>query len=210
MFTVDWFSAKIPQWEKTLKDYYNKDNVRVLEIGSYEGRSSLYICNKILTGKNVKLTCVDRWDTDIELKEIMGDVIYNRLKDDTVYNLFKSNLKEHIANGKVEIIRGKSVEKLPELLIEIDKNKREYYDFIYVDGSHNAKNCLVDSILAFELLKVGGILIFDDYLWSMFLEEEKNPKIAIDSFLKVYKQRYEIIYSGYQVHIKKLNEPHWI
>ena len=39
-------------------------------------------------------------------------------------------------------------------------------DFIYVDGSHQAHDVLCDAILSFKLLRVGGIVCFDDYLWG--------------------------------------------
>lgn len=39
------------------------------------------------------------------------------------------------------------------------------FDFIYVDGLHLSQDVLYDALLSFDLLKVGGILIFDDYLW---------------------------------------------
>lgn len=54
-------------------------------------------------------------------------------------------------------------------------------------------------------------MAFDDYGWTVgkqkgFDDEVMRPKLAIDSFLSVYKGRYEIIHHGYQVHIKKTKE----
>jgi predicted O-methyltransferase YrrM len=39
---------------------------------------------------------------------------------------------------------------------------KEYFDLIYVDGSHHTDDVIVDAIKSFELLKIGGIIIFDD------------------------------------------------
>ena len=36
------------------------------------------------------------------------------------------------------------------------------YDIIYIDGSHEARDVLEDAVLAYRLLKIGGLLIFDD------------------------------------------------
>jgi predicted O-methyltransferase YrrM len=35
------------------------------------------------------------------------------------------------------------------------------YDFIYIDGSHVSKDVLVDAVFAWELLKPGGVVIFE-------------------------------------------------
>ena len=39
----------------------------------------------------------------------------------------------------------------------------EKYNLIYNDGSHHSDDVIVDAFKAFEMLKVGGIMIFDDY-----------------------------------------------
>ncbi|MCM8831198.1 MAG: class I SAM-dependent methyltransferase [Candidatus Omnitrophica bacterium] len=44
-------------------------------------------------------------------------------------------------------------------------------------GNHNAPSVLMDAVLCWPLLKNGGILIFDDYLWKINkLPEEERPK----------------------------------
>ena len=48
------------------------------------------------------------------------------------------------------------------------------FDLIYIDGSHTAADVLTDAVLAFQLLRVGGVMIFDDYLWSM------EPALSVD------------------------------
>ena len=66
------------------------------------------------------------------------------------------------------------------------------FDFIYVDGSHQAQDVLADAVMSWMLLRKGGLLIFDDYLW------EKNdflstPKFAIDSFVNCYVNEIKFI-----------------
>ena len=51
---------------------------------------------------------------------------------------------------------GWSQEKLRELPLYS-------YDIVYVDASHRAPQVLEDLILVHRLLKVGGLLILDDY-----------------------------------------------
>jgi hypothetical protein len=68
-------------------------------------------------------------------------------------------------------------------------------------------------VLCWPLLKKGGILIFDDYLYEDFngkiLAEEEKPKKAIDAFLYAYKDYIDIIYDSYQCVIKKKKYWDW-
>jgi hypothetical protein len=54
--------------------------------------------------------------------------------------------------------------------------------------------------MAFPLLRVGGTMIFDDYLWSMQRPGAQDvllmPKPAIDAFMNIY-QRKMLIYPGF-------------
>jgi hypothetical protein len=51
-----------------------------------------------------------------------------------------------------------------------------------------AKDVLVDAVLAWELLKPGGVVIFDDYAGAGFgprFGRLKTPKLSINAFLDV-------------------------
>ena len=67
------------------------------------------------------------------------------------------------------------------------------------------QNVLDDAVLAFKLLKQGGIMIFDDYEWNVHQDILMMPKLAIDAFLAIYQRQYELLHKGYQVIIKKLS-----
>ena len=41
------------------------------------------------------------------------------------------------------------------------------FDLIYIDGSHSAKDVLLDSLLAWRLLRPGGAMVWDDYEWAL-------------------------------------------
>ncbi|GAB1658086.1 hypothetical protein Mh1955_12220 [Mannheimia haemolytica] len=59
--------------------------------------------------------------------------------------------------------RGYSHQKMIELLANGHIN---YFDYIYIDGSHEAPDVLFDALLAHRLVRKGGVISFDDYLWS--------------------------------------------
>ena len=131
------------------------------------------------------------------------------VEGDRLLTTFLNNIDSYRAN--CGIMRGDSKLVLPKL-------EHGTYDVIYIDGSHTAPNVLADSVLAWPLLKVGGILIWDDYLWELPLEvyptpltdqqKEKaallRPKMAIDAFLACYEGQYEMIAQEWQVCIKRV------
>ncbi len=57
-FTADWFSSHIPHWERLLRPLAGQP-IQALEIGSYEGRSAVWLLQEILTHPESRLTCVD-------------------------------------------------------------------------------------------------------------------------------------------------------
>lgn len=79
----------------------------------------------------------------------------------------------------------------------------EWFDLIYIDGSHEAADVLADAVLAWPLLKPGGLLGFDDYGWRVFPEPERRPAPAVDAFLTCLRGWYEPVHRGYQVWVKK-------
>jgi predicted O-methyltransferase YrrM len=79
----------------------------------------------------------------------------------------------------------------------IAEGKKGYFDFIYIDGSHQAPDVLCDAILSFRLLKKNGVLAFDDYLWQEKLpygiDPIRCPKPAIDALTNIYCRKIKIL-----------------
>jgi predicted O-methyltransferase YrrM len=72
------------------------------------------------------------------------------------------------------------------------------FDFIYVDGSHAPDDTLADACMAFGLLKQGGVMLFDDYLYP-----HEPTKVGIDAFLSGFEGKYEVLFSNYQLAVQK-------
>lgn len=189
-FTQDWIHNKdiIPHWEKYLIPLRNK-SLQMLEVGCFEGRSTLWFMEHVLTDKMSKMVVVDTFEGD-EQQYDMG-IIVNDLE-----STFRENLKDYI--HKIYVCRGKSQEIL--------KNLKTKYDLIYIDGSHYQTDVMTDAVLAYQLLKKNGILIFDDY--AMTHKSKDNtyycPKIALDAFLTVFGSHIEVLHKGWQLIIKKI------
>jgi len=110
------------------------------------------------------------------------------------------NFKANVGN-KVRWYQGYS----HNILMDLIKDKRKF-DFIYIDGSHMAKDVLLDAMLSDKLLVPGGIMLFDDYLWPAKLPEHHKPKLGINTFYRFFYENYLQIYGDYQVCIKKKDQ----
>jgi hypothetical protein len=55
---------------------------------------------------------------------------------------------------------------------------------------------LLDAVLAFQLLRVGGLIIFDDYLWehdpTTPPDHYELPKPAIDAFVNINRRKLKL------------------
>tara|TARA_R100000008_G_scaffold3838_2_gene2591 strand:- start:41 stop:631 length:591 start_codon:yes stop_codon:yes gene_type:complete len=190
-FTEDWFSESNPervvrQFDEFLSEFKGKPCM-FLEIGSFEGMSTIWMLENILTEEKSQIFCIDAW------AEWTGDAFVR-----FVSNISKTGLKD-----KVHIVKGDSSEEL-----RMFPNK--YFDFIYVDGNHDEKAVIKDAIGSFRILKKGGIIAFDDYLLGIRYPNSPGSKAmngstkrAIDYFLDVFQDEIEVIHKDYQVWIKK-------
>lgn len=173
-FTDNWFTWHIPVWKKYLAPYAHKAALHVLEIGSYQGMSTCWLLDNILTHDSAKLVCVDPfWPP------------YGQRFIDNIYSTG--------APSKVVKIANNSQDSLFVL-------KPNAYDLIYIDGDHDDDIVLQDAVSAWNLVKVGGLMIFDDYGQPT---AEQNTKIGTDRFLSLFNSSVEIVHKGYQVFCKK-------
>ncbi len=181
-FSEDWFSQHVPIWEKALKDYKNKQGIRYLEVGVFEGRAVFWMFENILTDPSSCATVVDIFEGQ-----------YNGMYPDFKTRYFEN---EKLANLKerLQTIPGYSQ-------VELRKLEPNSYDIIYIDGSHENRDVLEDSILALKLLKKDGVLIFDDY--SRENMKLNAPRIGIDTFYHYFMDDFHVLHNNHQVILKK-------
>ena len=184
LFTEDWFSGNIGTWSQILREFRGNP-VRALEIGSFQGRSTRWLLEDILTHPASRITCVDTFK---------GSVEHSAHHIRNMRELFEHNIQPFAE--KVDILEGNSQVVL--------RTHAGAYDFAYVDGDHRAFAVLEDTIHAFRLLKYGGILIFDDYLWLGGKRPIDNPRPAIDAFMALNADRFVLLHSDYQVILRKI------
>ena len=180
-FTADYVSAVADVWKRHLAPLAGKPHLRFLEIGSFEGRSAIWMFENVLTDPSATLTCVDPFF--VPATEVR----------------FDHNLRVGRFQDRVRKLKARSEVLLPDLA-------GERFDAIYIDGSHRSLHVLQDAVAAWRLLAAGGLLIFDDYEWESSRDAEARPQLAIDFFLRAYRDDLELLHQGYQVIVRKRSE----
>ena len=99
-------------------------------------------------------------------------------------------------------IKTASVKALAHLLSE---DSPPAFEIVYIDGSHLPADVLTDAVLAWRLLRSGGILILDDARWHEVTGKEPSecPAAAIDAFLNVFGNQLLVLEQGYQCIVQK-------
>jgi hypothetical protein len=199
IFTVDWFSPHILLWGNYLNHYKGKPNLRFLEIGSYQGRAAVWLLENILTHNSSSITCIDTFEGSVEHHEHFKDDIKN------LFETFSHNMSRF--GDKVKVMKNRSQVALKHLSIcgaNLNKGDDGQFDFVYIDGDHRASSVMEDAVLSLPLLKQGGLMIFDDYLWTCSKKDIDDPKPAIDAFIHLYADKIKVLFINQQVIIRKL------
>jgi predicted O-methyltransferase YrrM len=196
-FTQDWFSHNIPTWQQLFSDHIGHAP-RILEIGSFEGRASVWMIERLARSHNGgELICVDQWINYPEAPNVDMAAVNARFEQ----NIYLAATRA--ASVKVHAIKSESIRALGEM---VGSDQIETFDFIYIDGSHRSSGVLVDAVLSFALCKVKGILAFDDYLWKATANPLDTPRMGIDFFANAFADKVEAIrYKPlYQVYFQKM------
>jgi predicted O-methyltransferase YrrM len=188
-FTKDYFGARAKEWQKYTASLVGKPNLAFLEVGTFEGRTAIWLLDNVLTHPTSHITIIDvfkiTWESWADQKLV-----------DDAFKLFTENIKPY--EDKVTFYKKYSITALKKLLWLNEK-----FDFIYIDGSHKASDVLQDGVLAWQLLKPGGIIVFDDYKWGADKPKHHRPQLAIDSFLAIYKDDLTVLHQDWQVFVRK-------
>ena len=157
----------------------------ILEIGTWKGQSaiSMGLIAKEL-GIETTIVCLDTWLGSIDfINAIAKDDIDRDTKPifgyPSVYYQFLTNVISH---------------ELQDIIIPFPQtssigcrwleNKKILFDLIYIDGSNDYRDVMIDLESAWPLLKENGVIFGDDYNHHLFTDIKK----AVKSFTENYKQ----------------------
>jgi predicted O-methyltransferase YrrM len=184
-FTNKWFDYNLNHLIYLFDKYDIDKKINILEIGSFEGRSAIFFLTFF---KESKIYCVDTW---------LGSNEQNN------YNF---NLVEKVFNANTQNFTSRIVKCKMSSDFFFKNQKKLRFDIIYIDGSHHYKQVYRDAINSFKILKLRGIIIFDDFLFRYYKKVHHNPISAIYKFLKKNKNKIKIKSMYRQIAVTKINE----
>ena len=181
-FTTDWVTSRERLWrEHVFKNLPPEpESVHYLEIGCFEGRNVCFTHDNLTSRRpGSSITCVDPWQWDPNY-ERRFDANCLHLPDLTKVKNYSANFFRSC-------------------------NPATKWDLIYIDGDHRGRFVLQDSVLAWEFLRSGGILVWDDYLLEHPPRHagESTPREAIDGFMLAYRKEIRVLCSAWQMYVQK-------
>ena len=183
-YSQTWFKGS--EIENTKNHFLDKSKEnKILEIGCFEGLSSVFFADNFLDNTYSSLTCVDPFLTI----------------DNNDHGQFLQNDEE--LNFDYNISNCKNQDKITIHKITSDsffEKNEQTFNFVYIDGCHEPDFIKRDMANSFKFLEKDGIMWMDDYNGGDGIQ----IKNAMNAFLKKYTGHYRLIHEGYQLAIKKL------
>jgi Methyltransferase domain len=185
VFTSDWVTSHEANWRSWLGHLIDRPCLG-LEVGVYEGRSSVWFLENVCIHSESELVAIDPWPQKSAANRACIEAsVAHRDR----YQFWDQKSEPLMARWGSAVDAG-------------------IYDFVYLDGGKEAARVLEQSVLAWRLLAPGGTLIWDDYRWT-WNEVNGGPKpvlppaVGIDAFLAAYAPELEEIGRGWQVAVRK-------
>lgn len=164
--------------------------IHCLQIGAYTGDATEWLLDNILTHPESTLTDVDPWTGSDE-------PVHHQLDWKGVEETYLERHQKNIDSGKLKVFKGTSDD-----FYSSEEGKRGFH-FIYVDGNHEAAQVLKDGLNAIYRVGIGGIVAFDDYLWTLGKGLWADPKPAIDAIWLCHSNKFELIDKGEQIWLRR-------
>jgi predicted O-methyltransferase YrrM len=173
---------EVSEIKRNLKNHVSlSEKHTVLEIGSYEGISSCFFSDFLLSHAESTLDCVDPF--------LPEDPMTPNVSEAT-YRTFLANIEQSSNAEKVTHHKMMSNEYLAA--------NKKMYDIVYLDGSHLYEDVLADLEGVFPFVVPGGIVWCDDY------RSYDSVFNAITEFCKKHRDEITIVHKDGQLAFKKL------
>jgi len=187
-FSYDWVTPHADEWARDLEHLAGKPGVRALEVGCFEGQSACWFLDNVLTHPSSRLICVDPFAVP------MGSVLLRYFE-----GYFDHNIAASGASDRVTKMIGYSQVVLRAL-------QPASFDLIYIDGSHKVGDVLQDAVLAWTVLRSGGVVMFDDYALVDDVAaglQARAPGRALDAFIGLVGSDATVIRRDWQLVLRK-------
>lgn len=195
LVTRQWFSKRNLATFRTdvLPRYKDKPCV-YLEIGVYEGCSARWMCDYVLTHPQSYMVGVDTWlqtskRTPEEMEEVLARARFN----------LKPHLEAKTPDGfpRCTLVRAMSADAVRMMVHRAGRwgIRRGGVDVCMIDGHHSELAVLDDARFAIQLVKKGGLLIFDD-VRNDKVKEDHHVVDGINMFLQESGHKVKMVFQG--------------
>lgn len=182
-----------------IEKYINTNNkLTCLEIGSHEGQSAMYFLKNILKNPLSKLYCVDPFYKSSWSRTDPSVINYE--------DIFNLNISNNDKNKQINKYIGLNKDFFNTKLFD-----NIVIDIAYIDDNHTYESTKLNIKYIYPKLRIGGILIFDDYDGNYCDPTDKNAghhwtdpvKKAVDEFISQYNNKIDVIFKEYQIILRK-------
>lgn len=127
------------------------DQAKVVEVGSWKGRSTNAICSALAKKQGAELFAVDTWEGD---SQICADYdVKDALEQDLIYKEFCENMAGY---DFLKVVRADSVKAAEQF-------EDNSIDWIFIDGDHSYDAVCNDVKAWFPKIKDGGVIAGHDH-----------------------------------------------
>ena len=165
---------------------------------SWQGGSTLWLLDHVIGPRGGEITCCDTWEGSSEHTFLAPLGL-------SIEELFDANVARTGLGEHVRKLKGRSQDVLAAL-------PAGSFDFIYIDGAHEAHAVIQDAIHAHRLLIPGGFLLFDD-LNYFFADVSQSTATALHFFCNTFASDYHECARGAQLLLQRSSRsalPEWL
>lgn len=188
IFTNNWFERNINISMKLLQTMFKDNKVDILEIGSHEGASTVWMLENLCNANGSTFTSIDPYLTDDKTSPVTSQTYQNFCHNISICKN-KEKLTQYVALSQ---------DILPKLV-----KKGKLFDIIYIDGSHQEDDVLFDLINADILIRSGGVILMDDVGFDW--DKTEGVVGALKRFLLNSSGDYQLILKEYQCALQKVD-----
>lgn len=157
----------------------NYSSGNFLEIGSHKGRTTINVANNF---KNLKIFTFDL-PPNFDLENLK----FKLVKKD--HELIQSYREKELYYKKYQNL-SKNMTHLYGDSAEYDFTKyKNFFDLIFIDGSHKYENVISDSYKSFDMLRNNGTIVWHDYTIDHIDVVKAVNKFGKDKNIKIYRAK---------------------
>lgn len=180
IFNHNWTDDRLPLWMPHIQHLVGKEHTVYFEIGSFEGRSTCWMFDNVLTHPTSRSINVDPF---------MPVPTFGFTEQ--FRSLFFHNTQEF--GPRITPVVAISSDAWPMLPTAF---RGQQADLIYVDGSHETDDVLHDAAMAWKYSKKGTVIVFDDYDWT-------DVRKGVDAWLSAMGERVSVLHVAYQIIVRR-------